>query len=47
AVIYATQQPPALELARYHYQKALNAGHPKNPQLEAMLEKKEVLNKNK
>ncbi|MDB6037810.1 MAG: Tetratricopeptide 2 repeat protein, partial [Verrucomicrobiales bacterium] len=42
AVIYATQQPPALELARYHYQKALNAGHPKNPQLEAMLEKKEV-----
>jgi tetratricopeptide (TPR) repeat protein len=47
AVIYATQQPPALELARYHYQKALNAGHPKNPQLEAMLEKKEAINKNK
>jgi tetratricopeptide (TPR) repeat protein len=45
AVIYASQQPPALELARYHYQKALNAGHPKNPQLEAMLEKKEASNK--
>lgn len=47
AVIYASQQPPALELARYHYQKALNAGHPKNPQLEAMLEKKEAINKSK
>ncbi len=38
AVIYATQQPPALALARWHYQKALAAGHPRNPDLEKMLE---------
>jgi Tfp pilus assembly protein PilF len=37
AVAYITQQPPRVELARWHYQKALAAGHPKNPQLEQML----------
>ena len=40
AVIYLTQQPPLVELARWHYQKALAAGHPRNPELEKMLEEK-------
>ena len=40
AVIYATQEPPLVELARYHYQKALAAGHPKNSELEKLFEKK-------
>ncbi len=38
AVIYLTQQPPLVELARWHYQKALAAGHPRNEELEKMLE---------
>jgi tetratricopeptide (TPR) repeat protein len=38
AVVYATQQPPATELARFHYQKALAAGYPPNPELEKRLE---------
>jgi tetratricopeptide (TPR) repeat protein len=37
AVIYLTQQPPLVELARWHYQKALAAGHPKNLELEKLL----------
>jgi tetratricopeptide (TPR) repeat protein len=37
AVIYATQNPPFLELARWHYQRALSLGHPKNPELEKIL----------
>ncbi|HEY1716883.1 MAG TPA: tetratricopeptide repeat protein [Verrucomicrobiae bacterium] len=37
AVIYASQQPPMTELARWHYQKALDAGQPHNPDLEKML----------
>lgn len=40
AVIYATQNPPLIELARWHYQKAQSAGHPKNPELEKLFEKK-------
>jgi tetratricopeptide (TPR) repeat protein len=40
AVVYITQQPPLVELARWHYQKALAAGHPHNPELEKMLEAK-------
>jgi tetratricopeptide (TPR) repeat protein len=40
AVIYITQTPPAIELARWHYQRALAAGHPKNPELEKLLEGK-------
>lgn len=40
AVVYATQKPPALALARWHYQKAISGGHPKNAQLEKMLEEK-------
>jgi tetratricopeptide (TPR) repeat protein len=41
AVIYATQTPPLIELARWHYQKALAAGHPKNDDLEKLFSKKE------
>jgi Tfp pilus assembly protein PilF len=37
AVVYATAQPPALELARYHYGKARAAGHPQNAELEKIL----------
>lgn len=40
AVVYATQKPPALALARWHYQRALAAGHPRNPDLEKLLEQK-------
>ena len=38
AVAYITQQPPLVELARWHYQKALAAKHPQNPELEKMLD---------
>ncbi len=37
AVIYLTQQPPSIELARWHYQKALASGLSRNPDLEKML----------
>jgi tetratricopeptide (TPR) repeat protein len=37
AVIYATQKPPFLALARLHYDKAITGGHPKNLQMEAVL----------
>jgi cytochrome c-type biogenesis protein CcmH/NrfG len=37
AVIYINQTPPLVELARWHYQKALDAGQPRNPDLEKML----------
>lgn len=37
AVIYATQRPPFLELARYHYNKALGLGQPANPELEKQI----------
>lgn len=40
AVIYARQQPPALELARWHYAKARAAGHPPNEELEKKLNEK-------
>lgn len=40
AVVYATAQPPSVELARWHYQKALDNGHQKNPQLEQQLDAK-------
>jgi tetratricopeptide (TPR) repeat protein len=38
AVIYATQKPPAKELARRHYKQALDLGIPKDAQLEKLLE---------
>ena len=34
AFVYATQKPPFLELARWHYRKALDLGHPKDSDLE-------------
>jgi len=37
AVVYLTQQPPLVELARWHYQKALGTGQPRNPALEKAL----------
>jgi Flp pilus assembly protein TadD len=40
AVIYATQKPPLTELARWHYQRALDAGIKPNPDLEKLLEPK-------
>ena len=40
AVIYATQKPPLLELARWHYDRAQAAGHPRNNELEKMFEQK-------
>ena len=40
AVIYLNQNPPMVELARWHYQRALTAGHPRNPELEKALETK-------
>ena len=39
AVLYAAQQPPALELARWHYQKALEGGHAKDRKFDQMLER--------
>ena len=44
AVLYVTQQPPLVELARWHYQKALTAGFPHNPELEKMLAAKQSAN---
>ena len=38
AVIYLTQNPPQVELARWHYQKALAAGQGRNSELEKLLE---------
>lgn len=38
AVVYATQKPPALALARWHYRKAREAGHPANADLEKLLQ---------
>ena len=42
AVVYITQQPPLVELARWHYQKALAAGQPHNLELEKMLDAKKA-----
>lgn len=37
AVMYLSQQPPLPELARWHYQKAIESGQPRNPDLEKAL----------
>ena len=37
AVIYISETPPLAQLARWHYQKALDAGQPRNPELEGDL----------
>ncbi len=39
AVIYVHQEPPYLELARYHYKKAVDSGYAENPELEKALKK--------
>ena len=39
ALIYATQRTPALELARWHYQKSLAGGHARDSKLERMLKR--------
>lgn len=41
AVVYATEQPPALALARFHYQKAVAAGYPRNSDLEKRFQVRE------
>ncbi|MEM6823366.1 MAG: tetratricopeptide repeat protein [Verrucomicrobiota bacterium] len=38
AVIYATQKPPAKELSRRHYNRALELGVPRDTQLESLIE---------
>lgn len=38
AVVYATQKPPFMELARWHYKKSILLGQPKNPELEKLLD---------
>jgi Tfp pilus assembly protein PilF len=37
AVIYMSEIPPLPQLARWHYQKALDDGQPRNPDLEKLL----------
>jgi tetratricopeptide (TPR) repeat protein len=37
AIVYLGQQPPAIELARWHYQKATSLGHAHNADLEKKL----------
>jgi Flp pilus assembly protein TadD len=37
AIIYLNQKPPARELARWHYQKAVASGQPRNSELEKKL----------
>jgi len=37
AVIYLGEKPPASGLARWHYQKALDLGQPRNPEFEKLL----------
>ncbi|MDD5261192.1 MAG: tetratricopeptide repeat protein [Methylacidiphilales bacterium] len=41
AVIYSTQRPPSRELARRHYERALELGVPRDPQLEKLVYSKE------
>jgi hypothetical protein len=42
AVIYLTQKPPLVELAKWHYQKALANGHPRNSELEKLLDDQKI-----
>ena len=37
ALVYAHETPPSPELARWHYKKAVELGHPKSPALEKLL----------
>jgi Flp pilus assembly protein TadD len=38
AIVYLSQVPPAAELARWHYQKAITAGHPRSADVEKKFE---------
>lgn len=38
AVFYVSQQPPSVDLARWHYQRAVSAGQPKDQELEGLFE---------
>lgn len=38
AFVYATQDPPLNELARWHYQQSLDAGHQRSVELERLLD---------
>ena len=40
AVVYLTEQPPKAELARSHYQKAIDNGQPHNADMEKLLASK-------
>lgn len=40
AVVYATQKPPFLALAKFHYDKAVKAGHKRNTELEKSINTK-------
>lgn len=42
AVFYLTQNPPSVELARWHYEKAVATGFPRNPDLEKLLNDRPV-----
>lgn len=42
AVFYLTQKPPSVELARWHYEKAIACGFPRNPEMERLLNEKET-----
>ncbi len=35
--VYASEKPPFLALARWHYQRAIDNGHPRNPAMEKLL----------
>ncbi|MDB6057533.1 MAG: nrfG, partial [Verrucomicrobiales bacterium] len=37
ALVYATDNPPSVELAKWHYKKATEAGYPKDAELEKLL----------
>jgi Flp pilus assembly protein TadD len=39
AVVYSKERNPKVELARYHYKKALDLGAKPDPDLEALLKK--------
>ncbi len=37
AIMYASAKPPMIALARFHYKKAVDLGHEKNPELEKVI----------
>jgi Flp pilus assembly protein TadD len=47
AVLLITQQPPYVELARWHYKRALAAGLARNPDLEKLLDAKQPASNSK